>query len=168
MEPEDQKGEEQGLLDEAKDATKNVAKNATKKVGKNVVKAVLTVILPKLIPLLVIILAVALILGLINDAIDWITNYYGNDSVSAYAASEVLKEVTPVKGDDGYYYAIDEDLVDTYIKELNEAYKNGKFYQDEEENAEALQDYEEYLAEQEQEDNEQESENELPKPKFLM
>ena len=91
MEPEDQNNEEQGLLRKAKDATKN----ATKKTVNIAIKALVAA----LIHYAPIILAAALIIGVFSAAMHYNTYFNGNDSVSAYAVKEVLKDVNPVKGE---------------------------------------------------------------------
>ena len=86
MEPEDQKDEGQGLLDEAKDATKDATKNAANDITKKTVKFTIKGVVAVLIQIAPIILAAALIVGVFSVVINFWTNFNGNDSVSAYAA----------------------------------------------------------------------------------
>ena len=141
MDPEDEKQDEIDIEQSTQESKKSAKSFFSKFKKAKFITTVIVPLLPKIIPVLGIAIVVTLVLGSINDAWDWFVNLFGNDNVSAFASAEVIVETNIKKGENGYYFEIDKDLVDKYIKELNEAYKNGNFYLDDEENEEILKEY---------------------------
>ncbi len=123
-----------GLFDKLRRAAKNDFFNKLKKM---IVPVILPVVLKLMIPLIIL----SIILLFASNISDWFIDLFGNDNVSSLASAEVIADADIKKGENGYYFEISQDLVDKYIKELNEAYKNGNFYLDDEENEEILKEY---------------------------
>ena len=162
MDPEDERQDEQDISQSIGEGKKFVNNffNLLKKALNTIKGLVITIM--KLPPPVLAAIGILTTLVLTWQAIsDWFENLFGNDNVSALASAEVITDAKIVKGKNGYYFEINQDLVDAYIKELNEAYKNGNFYLDDEENEEILKEYGKYKDENgEIVDENEESENE--------
>ena len=61
----------------------------------------------------------------------WLLKLYGNNTVVGTAVETTIrKKVVPEPisdGTDGYYYKISEDVIDTFIEEMNNSYYDGDF-----------------------------------------
>ncbi len=152
MDPENENQDEEEINasnEEARKSSSSVFEKLKRKAKNDffdkLKKTIIPVILPVVLKLMVPLIILATILLLASSVSDWFVSLFGNDNVSSLAVEEVLSDTEIVKGDDdGYYFSIDPDLVEKYIKELNEAYKNGNYYLDDEENEEILKEYGKY------------------------
>ena len=76
-------------------------------------------------PLLLVVVVVCTLSAIIH-----IFDLEGNSNVAHVAASTVIKEHTTIEaaeGEEGYYFKIDKEIINEYIKYINEAYYNGYY-----------------------------------------
>lgn len=145
MDPEDERQDEQDIsqsIGEGKKTANNFF-NMLKK-ALNTIKHLVIAVINLPTPVLALIGILTVIVLAWNAIGDWFEDLFGNDNVSALASAEIITDTKIAKGKNGYYFEINQDLVDAYVKELNEAYKNGNFYLDDEENEEILKEYGKY------------------------
>ena len=121
--------EDQGLLHKLKDNAKKANKSKfkmwlTRMLAPVIASLFLHVILP--------IILVATIITCLTHILD----LDGSNKIVARAASNIMQnkeivDIAKAEGEQGYYFKIDEKVIDNYILELNKSYHEG-YYTDEE------------------------------------
>ena len=150
-EEQKEKKQDEGIIDKAKDAAKKGhKKGSTFKIIMKIMS-----VLSAIKPVIFIVLA-CLITVLLSGFIE--ADAEGSSNISGHASKSIIEEnVDIAKTDDGrYYFKIDKDIINEYLKKLNEAYEEGYYYNlgtkdEDEKNEEDKED--------DKEDQEQEGEN---------
>lgn len=113
---------------------KNKSKTDIKTIAKRL-STVIAVILP-----LLKFIAIVAVIAIVISCVTYLFNLKGHNNMAAVSASEVMKEhVTIDKTEDNeYYFKIDKQVIDDYLKMLNEAYYNGYYFSNDPENDENM------------------------------
>lgn len=121
-----EQGEDKGLINGIKEKVKKANKSNFKMMFK---KFFVTVVLPILLHYAVPILLIACVIG----AVTYIFDLEGSSSIVDVASSSLLKQkenvdIAITDSGDGYYFKIDQKIIDNYLIELNKAYYEGYYF----------------------------------------
>ena len=122
---QEQKQDEQELGG-LKKGMKNVAKNAKNKfsmIFRRILAALIT-------PLVIKIVLVVAFIGVIVAAFTSLLDFFGSSSIANVASMNILQNevsITAGNNDEGYYFKINQDIVDKYTEELFNADQDGYY-----------------------------------------
>lgn len=124
--------------------TKSDLERDSKKGNKSKFKMALTRMIMSIIiiPMLKV-TAIILLITALFTAISYLIDYKGDNNISSIASKSALEEHVDIAKDDenGYYFKIDKELIDDYLRLLNEAYHKGYYLTLEPEEDEDLPEY---------------------------
>lgn len=127
--------QDKSLIDKLREKTKKANRSNFKLVASRIFKFVLLGLAP-LIKGLVLIAIIAVIVTALTHILD----LEGTNSIVGVASAAVIKDHVNIQeaenSEDGYYFKIDKEVIDEYVKALDKAYKDGYYFVDSEDDDE--------------------------------
>lgn len=115
--------EDQGIIDKLKKGHKKGNKSKFKMALKKVIAIIVPVLLKVMVPLIILIC--------VWSAITHILDIKGSTSLVNVASFNIINEnseIVKAENDEGYYFKINDTVVEDFLEELNKAYHEGHYF----------------------------------------